>query len=463
MATFYAMRLRLMPALAILVAICSAPAFAQAAETRYSRVDEVMDWGAVTTHLIVDLGAEVPKNAVGLDSFSVHVIRRDPRLAEPFLEEGMRKVIEAYISDADGSPVMSGRYATLVMEVGPTLSLGSALNYARDPVAGRNFNAWTQNAYTITQQEPIGDIQGDLVATQLDGYSRVGIDEFAFGTSSYKDEEYGLIELTFARYSPADDDRKNPLIVWLHGGGEGGTDPTIPLAANRATAFVSDEVQAIFGGAYVLAPQSPTRWMHGPSGRDGGAEKQDALSIYTRATQDLVESFVAEQPDVDTDRIYVAGASNGGWLTVRMALDYPDTYAAPLAVAEPINLDYVSDDELQRIANLPLWLVTAATDEVVEPARFPVTLYARLRNLRAQNIHLSMLPRVADMSGNYVSEDGTPHEYNGHWSWIPTYNNHLAYVEGDGGQLYGPVAQAVDDVGGRKVVTVMEWLAAQSK
>ncbi|HEX5788223.1 MAG TPA: hypothetical protein VFY03_08585, partial [Woeseiaceae bacterium] len=67
------------------------------------------------------------------------------------------------------------------------------------------------------------------------------------------------------------------------------------------------------------------------------------------------------------------------------------------------------------------------------------------------------------MSGEYVAADGTPHEYDGHWSWIPFYNNHLAYIEGVGGQLYGPLAQAVDEVGGSDVVTVMEWLAAQSR
>lgn len=453
----------LMATLAVLTGMGSSAVFAQQAGPRYHRIDEVMDWGAATTRLVIDLGAAVPRGAVDADSFSVHVRRSDPRLPEPFLEEGTRTVVEAYVSDASGNPVASGRYATLEMEVGPSVSLGSALNYGRDPAAGRNFNGWTENAYTITQQKPIGTIEGGLLATEMDGYTRVGIDEFEFGAASYTDEQYGPIEMPFAHYSPATDNGRNPLIIWLHGGGEGGTDPTIPLAANRATAFVSDEIQATFGGAYVLVPQSATRWMQGPSGQDGGSEKPDALSIYTRATQNLVESFVSERPDVDPDRIYVAGASNGGFLTVRLILDYPDYYAAALAVAEPLNLAYVSEDELKGVVDVPLWLVTAATDATVEAERFPVPLYDRLRKLGATNIHLSFLPRVTDMSGKYLAGDGTPHEYNGHWSWIPTYNNHLAYVEGDGGQLYGPIAQAVDDVAGHRVVTVMEWLAAQSR
>lgn len=456
------MKIKILAVLAISAVIFGPVTFAQDINTTYNRIDKVMDWGATTTHLIVDLGEDVRRGRVDEDTFDVHVRRSDSRLAEPFLEEGPRHVVDAYISDGNGNAVRTGRYATLVLEIGPSISLGNALNYGRDPELGRNINAWSQNEYTITQQEPIRGVDGTLVATEMDQYTQSGIDQFEFGSSSYDDEDYGLIEMQYAHFTPEEDRGQNPLIIWLHGGGEGGTDPTIPLAGNRADAFASEETQAYFNGAYVLVPQSPTRWMHGPTGQQGSGVKEDALSIYTRAVQDLVETFVAGQPDIDTDRIYVSGASNGGWLTVRLVLDYPDYYAAALPVAEPLNLDYVSEEELQRIVDLPMWIVTAATDGTVEPEAFPIPLYSKLRSLGAGNVHLSILPDVSDMSGNYVSDDGTPYQYNGHWSWIPTYNNQLAYVEGSG-QLYGPIVQEVDRVGGREVVTVMEWLAAQSK
>lgn len=431
-------------------------------ETAFSRVDNVYDWGTSTTKLIVDLGVNVLSGSVQIDSFAVTARRSDTRLEDSVVAEGTLELSAAYVSDEEGNPVNQGQYATLIPVIGPNVPISMALNYTDDPTAGRGLNAWTENEYTITLQNPIGEIDS-LVATSMSHYSRDMIDQFEYSSTSYDDDEYGTLDLNYAYFTPEADDGQNPLIVWLHGGGEGGTDPTIPLAANRAAAFASDEVQAHFDGAYVLMPQAPTAWMHGPAGLQAISEKKDAVSIYTRATQDLVENFVAGQPDIDRDRIYLAGASNGGWMAVRLILDYPDYYAAAVPVAQIINLNDVSEDELERIVDVPIWLVTAATDTTVEPEQFSVPLYNKLRLLGAKNLHMSYLERVIDRSGDYVSDDGSPYEYSGHWSWIPTFNNHLAYIEGEGGQLHGSIANSTDSVEGNKVVSLMEWLAAQSR
>lgn len=451
-------------ALVVSLAFAGGAVQAQGGETTYNRVDEVMDWGAATTKLIVDLQAEVPQGSVDVDSFSVHVSRSDSRLEEPFLEEGDRTVVDAYISDAEGNQVESGSFATLVMEIGPAISLGNALNYGMDPVAKRNFNAWTENAYTITQENAIGEVEG-LVATEMDQYWRLLIDDFEFSSSSYEDEEYGPIELTYAHYAPEADGESHPLLVWFHGGGEGGTDASIPLAANRAAAFASEEVQAYFGGAYILVPQAPTRWMD--TGLAGDTN-MGIESMFTRAAQDLVESYVAEHPDIDPNRIYIGGLSNGGYLTVRMILDYPDYYAAAIPVAEPFTTASASDAELTKILDLPIWFVSSATDTTVVPHEDPLILFERLTDLGASQTYFSYLPRVLDTSGQYVDEDGATYEYNGHWSWIYVYNNDLAQIfDGEDvvGRLYGQLADsgALDDAVDGEVVTILEWLAAQSK
>jgi hypothetical protein len=77
---------------------------------------------------------------------------------------------------------------------------------------------------------------------------------------------------------------------------------------------------------------------------------------------------------------------------------------------------------------------------------------------------MSFLPRVVDESGLYTDEDGAPYEYNGHWSWIYVYNNDLAQVMvGDtaAGQLFGQAVHQAPE--GVNIVTILEWLAAQSK
>ena len=104
------------------------------------------------------------------------------------------KVTNAYISDADGNEVEAGSYATLVPEIGPMVTLSQALNYAPDPDAGRDLNAWTRNEYTITQQKPIGAVEG-LVAARMDQYRRPLIDRFGFASATYEDQDYGTIEL----------------------------------------------------------------------------------------------------------------------------------------------------------------------------------------------------------------------------------------------------------------------------
>ena len=446
--------------------VCVAlPAQAQdGTTTTYNRIDEGTDWGFVTTMLIVDLQAEVAQGSVYPDTFSVYAERSDARLEEPLLEEGEMTVVEAYVSDGSGNPLQNGNFATLIMEIGPTISISAALNYGpsvENPE--RMFNDWTQNVYTITQEKAIGDIEG-LVATEMNEYTRVLVDDFEIGKASYEDEEFGLIELPYAYYAPADDE-VHPLIVWLHGGGEGGSDATIPLSANKAATFASEETQAIFGGAYVLVPQAPTMWLE--DGTEDGS-MFTILSKYTRSVQDLVESYVAENPNIDTNRIYVGGPSNGGFLTVRMVVDYPDYYAAAIPVCEVFDDDILTDEELEAYVDMPIWFVTSATDMVLAH-EYAVQMYDRLRALGSEEVYISFLPRVIDETGLYANEDGSDYEYNGHWSWIYVYNNHLAQIiDGENvvGRLYGKIvensAEMSENIDG-DVVTILEWWAAQSK
>ncbi|MFB5674353.1 prolyl oligopeptidase family serine peptidase [Paenibacillus terreus] len=400
----------------------------------YRTVVEVEDWGPTITKVIVDLGKPVPKNAIARDTFKVHVKRSDSRLADPFLEEGERKVTRAYVADKDGNPVkQTGRYAVLEMEIGPALTLGSAINYDS---AGSGFNDWNDNQYTIIQQKAIktstGTISG-LTVNSSAGEIRELVDEFTTGKAAFNG-----VTLTYADYAPAKDKGKNPLIIWLHGMGEGGTAPTIAIAGNKAVNFASKDIQSYFGGAYVLAPQTPTYWMDGFTGFGDGTSK------YEEALMALIKDYVAKNKDIDTNRIYIGGDSNGGYMTMLMMRDYKDYFAGAMAVCEALKDTLITDEQIRAMKDLPIWFVAAKTDTVVPPHEYAVPTYNRLIDAGAKDVHLSLFDNVVDTSGLYKKSDGTPFEYNGHWSWIYVYNNEVSNV--------------IDG----KTTTIMEWLASKS-
>jgi hypothetical protein len=94
--------------------------------------------------------------------------------------------------------------------------------------------------------------------------------------------------------------------------------------------------------------------------------------------------------------------------------------------------------------DLPIWFVAAKTDTTVPVNEYVVPTYNRLIDAGAKDVHLSLFDNVVDTSGLYKKADGTPYEYDGHWSWIYVYNNE--------------VSKTIDG----KATTLMEWLADKS-
>ncbi|UUZ95291.1 prolyl oligopeptidase family serine peptidase [Paenibacillus sp. P25] len=401
--------------------------------TSYQTVTEIEDWGPAITKVVLDIGTPIPKDSVTTDTFKVHVVRSDSRLTPPFLEEGDRVVTKAYVSDKNGDPaVKMGKYVVLEMQIGPNVSLGLPINYDRRT----GFNAWITNTYTITQQKeittPSGKISG-LVIDTFAGGVRVLADEFTTGKATHDN-----ITLSYASYAPAKDNKKNPLIIWLHGAGEGGTDPTIAIAANKAVNFASEEIQSYFDGAYVLAPQTPTFWMDGFTGFGDGTSK------YEKSLMALIQDYVAANKDIDTSRIYIGGDSNGGYMTMLMIRDYPDYFAAAFPTCEALKDTLITDADIQKMKDIPIWFTAAKTDPIVIPSSYVIPTYNRLVQAGARNVQLSLFDDVHDTSGLYKQADGRPYEYNGHWSWIYVFNNECTAI------MNG------------KQTTIMEWLAAQS-
>ncbi|MCR5154082.1 MAG: prolyl oligopeptidase family serine peptidase, partial [Lachnospiraceae bacterium] len=261
-------------------------------------------------------------------------------------------------------------------------------------------------------------------------------------------------ELRYASYAPeklAKDSKKNALIIWLHGMGEGGKDIRINTLGNKVSTLWGDEIQDCFdgNGAYVLAPQTPTMWMDNGTGElSTGA----TASMYEEALWQLITNYVNDNPDIDPNRIYIGGCSNGGYMTMNMILLHPDYFAAAYPCCEAYEDRYITDAQIKSIKNLPIWFTHAKNDTTVIPGDFTVATYNRLVAAGAKNVHFTFWDDVRDTSGLYTNEDGTAYSYMGHYSWIYLLNNECTKdFDGSNVQLNG------------KNVTLWQWLAAQTK
>ncbi len=410
----------------------------------YTMIVEGYDWGPAIPKVVLQSNKVLTSADVSKADFTAFVKRTALSGMLLGTAQGNREITDAYVSDERGNKVDSGNYITLVMKVHPDLSIGSPFNYN---FFGSSHNEWVKTEYTVTQTST-GSVWNNL-------FNQINLitEGFKRGNVSYSDSEFGNINLTYGAYEPenAMASGSMPLVIWLHGAGEGGTDPDVAWLGNKVVNLATEGIQSNFGanGAYVLAPQTPTYWMN--NGRN--QYTSDGTSMYTRALMNLIEKYVAVHPEIDTNRIYLGGCSNGGFMTMNMITHYPEYFAAAYPVCEAYSDAWITDAQIESIKNIPIWFTQAANDPTVRANLNVLPTYDRLIKAGATNVHLTLWDTVKDMTGLYKATNGTdPYNYNGHWSWLYTLNNEctLDYDK-------NPVKFRGQEV------SIMEWLAKQSK
>ncbi len=397
----------------------------------YHLIIEGFDWGPSASKVILPL--EETTSTTSQADFKVEV-KRSSTLAEvpAAVANGNREVWRAFVSDEKGNAQKEGQYITLVLAIGPYMPLSSPIQYFR---AGGNKWIDYQLTITHTKTNKVWNTESGRTIPLLDKFDLKG---------QYKHDD--KISLSYAAYKPENRVGKAPLIIWLHGGGEGGTDPSIAAIGNKAVNYVSDEIQSIFEGAYVLVPQAPTFWMNSVA---GGYTRGDKEDIYNVALIAHIKDFVSKNPGIDTDRIYVGGCSNGGYMSLKLLLKNPGYFAAAFISALAYDAEFITDNELSTIKNTPIWFVHSKDDKTTVPEKTVVPVYNRLKNLGASNLHFSYYDKVVDITGVFGGEN---YQYNGHWSWVYLHANECR-LDFDG----SPVK--VNGVN----VNIMQWLAAQKK
>ena len=423
----------------------------------YYQYVDVTDFGPYVTKVILGMPRTVKQEELSADQFSVYVEMKDKageivKLPLDFLHRDVllpsvnyREIKDIYPSCRFGNRKAEGEYVTIEMPYGPIYN-GSA-TIAADYKSMNGHEYYTFCDYTITQLKPIGEGDGclkGLLFNRCAGIMNPKRERFTDCISSYE-----ALPLKYGYFVPEMKGGKKPLIIFLHGAGEGGQETAIAYSGNKVTAFTEKDVQETFGGAFVLAPQCPTMWMDDGSGQYG----HSGISKYTEALKALIDEFISRfDYAIDMDRIYVGGDSNGGFMTMRMLMSYPDFFAAAYPICEAMIDTAITDDDIANMVKIPIWFTHAKNDPVVVPKDYVLPTYERLVAAGHKNLHFTFWDKIEDLHGEFKKANGEPWEYMGHFAWIPMLNNDCR-VDFDG----SPVMVDGKEAG------IMEWLAAQHR
>ena len=209
---------------------------------------------------------------------------------------------------------------------------------------------------------------------------------FAFidSKAQQKADEFD-IRVNYLVYLPQDYNKDTsklwPLLVFLHGSGESGTD-IAKVKTHGPPKLIEQGKQYPF---IVVSPQAP---------ENEGWEPQVIIRLI-RGIQSRYK--------VDKERIYLTGLSMGGFGTWNIASKFPSVFAAIAPVCGGGDTS-----EVMKLQHMPVWCFHGAKDNVVNPEQS----YRMVRALKKfnPNVKLTIYPEA------------------NHDSWTATYNNDSLYT-----------------------------------
>lgn len=191
-----------------------------------------------------------------------------------------------------------------------------------------------------------------------------------------------IVELEYLKYLPDgyDDDKEKkwPLMIFLHGAGERGTDiekikvhgPPMLLEKGKKFPFI------------IISPQAKRGW--------------DDSMLYQ-----MILDFNSKHR-VDPNKIYLTGLSMGGYGTWKLAQSHPEMFAAIVPICGGGN-----PKEAWKLRHMPVWCFHGKLDEIV-PVSASENMINALKPINS-NVKFTVYPETY------------------HDSWIKAYNDPKLY------------------------------------
>ena len=192
--------------------------------------------------------------------------------------------------------------------------------------------------------------------------------------------------LTLPEGYDADPAKKWPLLVFLHGAGERGSDLNL-LKKHGPPKLIAagHKFEAV-----VVCPQVPTG---------------DSWNAY--GVKALIDQ-VRKDRRIDDSRIYLTGISMGGFGTFETIAQYPDLFAAAVPICGGPGANVV---KFGAVKDLPIWIFHGGKDPVV-PVAYSQMAYKWLQNMHAPNAKLTIYPEAQHDSWTKAYDDPSL------WEWL---------------------------------------------
>ena len=389
----------------------------------------------------------------------IKLVNPDPSVFSVNTNGTERTVISTYPCDARGTFNPEGEY----------LALGLAKTNGRGLGLSINNGVWRQEYSVKVGLMPGKTLKvGKQKFTAIECETDKAVKDFVseadfFNKGTFTGRSLGKVgdeTLTYAAYEPwslRGDGKKNPLVIWLHGGGEGGLDVSITLLGNEVVSLIRPQIQSHFtteggaDGAYVLSIQCPTMWMGAANGSFSHGENP---SVYADVLKACIDNYVAEHPDVDRNRIYLGGCSNGGFMTMHMLIRHPQYFAAAYPTCEAFMDQYISDTQIQQLAKENIWIVQSYDDTTVDPKTHCIPTFQRLVKAGAKNVWMSMFENVVGM-------DNPGQRLLGHFSWCYLFNDAVTLSQEQSEGDVKPSNNGGGSVAPQGHANIFEWMNAQ--
>ncbi len=178
--------------------------------------------------------------------------------------------------------------------------------------------------------------------------------------------------------------REYPLVLFLHGLGECGTDNQLQVRYNISSLISATQGERFT--SYLVAPQVPVgdNWL-----------SERSLTLVTGILAEVQSRYPA-----DENRLYVTGLSMGGFGTIGQLYNFPERYAAGVPIASGVDAATAAV-YAPVMKDMPIWIFHGSADTTV-PVEWSRALYQAL-------LKVGGTPRYTEYPGV------------GHDSWTLTY------------------------------------------